>query len=182
MKTIEITEMINTMTVEELKQKLTAYITNDPQLMPQTIAIEVRICSKINASCRYEVVLVNEDGAETIVKFKDRYARLMYIYTLMHPKGYQRYTAEANEFKAMRELYSMLYFRDSDNLMKSADKNREHFFNHYIAQARNAIREATAAADRVMIAPPQQHNGKLLIPFAAEGGQVIIDETLRRNM
>jgi len=182
MKTVEITQMINTMSVDELKQRLTDYITNDPQLMPQTIAIEVRMCNKINASCRYEVVLVNEDGAETIVKFRDRYARLMYIYTLMHPKGYQRYTAEANDFKTMRALYSMLYFRDGDNLLKTANKNREHFFNHYVAQARNAIRQATTAADRVMIAPPQQHNGKLLIPFVAEGGQVIIDETLKRNM
>ena len=58
----------------------------------------------------------------------------------------------------------------------------DHFFSHYIAQSRNAIRQATPHASDFVIDRPQSHDGKVLIPFVAEGGTVILDNALRNHM
>ena len=178
-----IREQIEKMTVEELRAHLTKYMTNDISLLPPIVAIEVRPSSINNVRCRYDVLLIAEDGQETEVKFRDRYSRLVYIYTLLHPQGYQRRLAAANNYKALRQLYTMFYFRDSDALLKTIESTGfDHFFSHYIAQSRNAIRQATVHASDFAIDRPQSHDGKVLIPFVAQGGTVILDNSLRNQM
>ena len=178
-----IREQIEKMTVEELRAHLTKYMTNDISLLPPIVAIEVRPSSINNVRCRYDVLLIAEDGQETEVKFRDRYSRLVYIYTLLHPQGYQRRLAAANNYKALRQLYTMFYFRDSDALLKTIESTGfDHFFSHYIAQSRNAIRQATVHASDFAIDRPQSHDGKVLIPFVAQGGTVILDNSLRDQM
>ena len=176
--TEKIKEMIESMTVNEMKQRLAEYMASDQQLAPRPIAVEVRLSNINNVCCRYDVLLIAENGQETEVKFRDRYSRLVYIYTLLHPQGYQRRLAAANNYKSLRQLFTLLYFRDSDALMKtikSTDFN--HFFSHYIAQSRNAIRQATPHASDFAIDRPQSHDGKVLIPFVAQGGTVILDNS-----
>ena len=178
-----IREQIEKMTVEELRAHLTKYMTNDISLLPPIVAIEVRPSSINNVRCRYDVLLIAEDGQETEVKFRDRYSRLVYIYTLLHPQGYQRRLAAANNYKALRQLYTMLYFKESDALLKTIESTDfDHFFSHYIAQSRNAIRQATVHASDFAIDRPQSHDGKVLIPFVAQGGTVILDNSLRNQM
>jgi hypothetical protein len=117
------------------------------------------------------------------VKFRDRYSRLVYVYTLLHPKGYQRRLAAANNYKALRQLYTMLYFKDSNALLKTIESTDfDHFFSQYIAQSRNAIRMATPHAADFAIDRPQSNDGKVLIPFVAQGGTVILDNSLRNQM
>ena len=170
-----IREQIEKMTVEELRAHLTKYMTNDISLLPPIVAIEVRPSSINNVRCRYDVLLIAEDGQETEVKFRDRYSRLVYIYTLLHPQGYQR--------RALRQLYTMLYFKESNALIKTINSTDfDHFFSHYIAQSRNAIRQATVHASDFAIDRPQSHDGKVLIPFVAQGGTVILDNSLRDQM
>lgn len=178
-----IREQIEKMTVEELRAHLTKYMTNDISLLPPIVAIEVRPSSINNVRCRYDVLLIAEDGQETEVKFRDRYSRLVYIYTLLHPQGYQRRLAAANNYKALRQLYTMLYFKESNALIKTINSTDfDHFFSHYIAQSRNAIRQATVHASDFAIDRPQSHDGKVLIPFVAQGGTVILDNSLRDQM
>ena len=178
-----IREQIEKMTVEELRAHLTKYMTNDISLLPPIVAIEVRLSNINNVRCRYDVLLIAENGQETEVKFRDRCSRLLYIYTLLHPQGYQRRLAAANNYKALRNLYTMLYFRDSDALLKTIDSTDfNHFFSHYVAQSRNAIRQATPHASDFAIDRPQSHDGKVLIPFVAQGGTVILDASLRNQM
>ena len=178
-----IREQIEKMTVEELRAHLTKYMTNDISLLPPIVAIEVRLSNINNVRCRYDVLLIAENGEETEVKFRDRCSRLLYIYTLLHPQGYQRRLAAANNYKALRNLYTMLYFRDSHALLKTIDSTDfNHFFSHYIAQSRNAIRQATPHAADFAIDRPQSHDGKVLIPFVAQGGTVILDASLRNQM
>jgi hypothetical protein len=180
---IDIKTVIDSMSLEEIKQRLAEYMAADKTLMPTLVAVEVRPSSINNVRCRYDVLLIAEDGQETEVKFRDRYSRLVYIYTLLHPKGYQRRLAAANNYKALRQLYTMFYFRDSDALLKTIESTGfDHFFSHYIAQSRNAIRQATVHASDFAIDRPQSHDGKVLIPFVAQGGTVILDNSLRDQM
>jgi len=178
-----IREQIEKMTVEELRAHLTKYMMNDISHLPPIVAIEVRLSNINNVRCRYDVLLIAEDGQETEVKFRDRYSRLVYIFTLLHSQGYQRRLAAANGYKAMRQLYTLLYFKGSDALLKTIDSTDfNHFFSHYVAQSRNAIRQATPHAADFAIDRPQSHDGKVLIPFVAQGGTVILDASLRNQM
>ena len=180
---IDIKTVIDSMSLEEIKQRLAEYMAADKTLMPTLVAVEVRPSSINNVRCRYDVLLIAEDGQETEVKFRDRYSRLVYIFTLLHPQGYQRRLAAANNYKALRQLYTMFYFRDSDALLKTIESTGfDHFCSHYIAQSRKAIRQATPHASDFAIDHPQSHDGKVLIPFVAQGGTVILDNSLRNQM
>lgn len=181
--TEKIKKMIESMTTDEMKQRLAEYMAADKQQTPRPVAIEVRPSNINNVRCRYDVLLIAENGQETEVKFRDRCSRLVYIFTLLHPQGYQRRLAAANGYKALRNLYTMLYFRDSDALLKTIDSTDfNHFFSHYVAQSRKAIRQATPHASDFAIDRPQSHDGKVLIPFVAQGGTVILDASLRNQM
>ena len=184
--TEKIEKMMSQMTDEEIRQRLAEYMENDIRLKPPLVAVEVRLAETANTKCRYDVLLIDEDGVETPVKFRDRYSRLLYIYTLLHPLGYQRRSVAKNNYRALCLIYHTLYFRDSDALLSTIEstdvKKPGHFLNHYIAQSRTAIRQTSPLADDFAIDRPQLHNGKLLIPFVANGGTVIIDESLRNTM
>ena len=86
----DIQTKIDSMSLDEIKQRLAAYMAADEQLAPRPVAIEVRLSDTGNVRCRYDVLLIAENGQETEVKFRDRCSRLLYIYTLLHPQGYQR--------------------------------------------------------------------------------------------
>ncbi len=180
--TNKIHQLIEKMSVEELKEKLAEYMENDPTLHTPLTAVEVRLCDNVNAKCRYDVILIDEEGSETPVKFRDRYSRLIYIYTLLHPQGYQRRKAADGNYRDLCHLYSLLYFKDSDALLKTIDRTDVtkpgHFMAQSIAQSRKAIRQASPFAEQFAIDRPQNHNGKILIPFAAAGGIIILDATL----
>ena len=168
------------MNVDELRARLAEYMENDISLKTPLIAVEVRMKDTNNTRCRYDVLLIDADGNETPVKFKDRYSRLLYIYTLMHPNGYQRRITAANNYSALCNLYCLLYFRESEPLLKTIENyGLERFFSHYIAQSRKAVRNASPLAEPFVIDRPQAHNGKELIPFVSHGGNVIIDASLR---
>jgi hypothetical protein len=179
---MNIFDYVNNLTTDELRVRLAEYMEKDPMLHAPLVAVEVRLNSNVNANCRYEVLLIDEEGNETPVKFHDRYSRLIYIYTLLHPKGYQRRKAAADNYRALCHLYGVLYFKDSSAMLKTINstdaKSPGHFMSQCISQARNAVRQAAPNAEQFIIDRPQSHNGKTLIPFAADGGTVILDATL----
>lgn len=178
----EIKSKIDSMSLEEIKQRLAEYMASDKQQTPRPVAIEVRL-NDINMRCRYEVLLLDEDGQETSVKFRDRCSRLIYIFTLLHPQGYQRRMAAADNYKSLRQLYTLLYFKESEALLKTIESTGfDHFFSHYVAQSRKAVRQATPHASDFVIDRPQSHDGKVLIPFVAQGGDIILDKSLRNIM
>ena len=53
------------MTVEELRARLAEYMERDVTLRPPLIAVEVRMKPTYDASCRYDVLLIDEEGGET---------------------------------------------------------------------------------------------------------------------
>ena len=176
-----VTELMNKMTAEEMRQRLAAYMEADVNLMPHLVAVEVRLSSEPSARHRYDVVLVDEDGGEIVVTFRDRCSRLMYIYTLLHPQGFQRRAAATNDYRELRQLFSQLYFTDSDALVRTIESTGyNHFVSHYVAQSRKAVRESSPLASPFAIDYPQSHKGMLLIPFVAQGGTVILDASLSK--
>ena len=78
---IDIQTKIESMSLEEIKQRLAEYMAADKELMPSLVAVEVRLNQTGTAKCRYGVLLIDEEGGEIEVKFRDRYSRLVYIYT-----------------------------------------------------------------------------------------------------
>ena len=179
---MNIFDTINSMTIDELRARLTAYMTADKRLTTYPIAIEVRANDSAKACCRYDVLFLDENGNATTVVFPDRFSRLIYIYTLLHPKGFQRRSVANNNYRSLCRLFDLLYFKDSDALFKTINNaesyQKGHFLSHYIAQSRKAVRNALPLADEFIIDRPQNHNGKVLIPFVAAGGQVILDSQL----
>ena len=171
-------EMLDAMNVEELKNRLAAYMMADENLVSRPIGVEVRLADTLDRSGRYEVLIVLEDGSEKEVKFHDRHSRLVYIYTLLHPQGYQRRSLRTNNFQALRELFSRIYFESPEPLMKAIGKNFDQYFSQAVAQSRRAIRETIGASEQFEIALPQRHGGKTLVSCAANGGHVIIDSSL----
>ena len=179
----DIRTKIQSMSNEEVREQLARYMAADNSLRADITSIEVRQNPSMGARCRYSVLFVDKEGHKTAVQFPDRYSRLLYIYTLLHPQGYQRRTPAANDYLALRRLYSLLYLKDSQALLKTiASAGSSHFFSHYIAQSRKAIRQMPVSSDQLAIDRPQSHNGKVLIPFVAEGGSVTVDSSLRNNM
>ena len=175
-------DFVNTLTTDELRVRLAAYMEKDPKFHAPLVAVEVRLNAGDHAGCRYDVYLIDKEGTETPIKFHDRFSRLIYIYTLLHPQGYQRRKAAADNYSALCRLYSLLYFKDGSAVLKTVNstdaKHPGHFLSQYISQARNAVRNAVPYAEQFLIDRPQSHNGKTLIPFAADGGTVILDATL----
>ena len=174
-----IEEMLDTMSVEELKNRLATYMMADENLVSRPIGVEVRLADTLDRSGRYEVMIIHEDGSEKEVKFRDRHSRLVYIYTLLHPQGYQRRSLRTNNFQALRDLFSRLYFGSAEPLMKAIGNDFDHYFSQAVAQSRKAIRETIGASELFEIALPQRHGGKTLVTFAANGGNVIMDPSLQ---
>ena len=84
----------------------------------------------------------------------------------------------ANNFQALRELFSKIYFGSAEPLMKAIGNDFDHYFSQAVAQSRRAIRETIGDSSAFEIALPQRHGGKTLISHADNGGQVIIDSSL----
>lgn len=170
-------QMLDTMSVEELRIYVAPYL--EERLNPRVVGVEVRMKDMISRQGRYAVLLILENGSEVEVKFRDRHSRLIYIYTLLHPKGFHRRNLTVNNYQPLRELFSKIYFESAEPLLKAIGNDFDHYISQAVAQSRWAIRQAVAYADDFEIAPPQQHGGKTLVSFAVQGGDVIIDNSLQ---
>lgn len=170
--------MINSMTIEEMRTRLAEYMANDESLKPKPIGVEVRQRDTTGRSSRYAVLLIMSNGSEKEVQFRDRHSRLVYIYTLMHPKGYRRAFLMNNDLKDLRQLYSKLYFTSDEPMMKYVGDAFEQYFYQSVAQSRVAIRATVANASDYEIACPKKNDGRTLIPAAAKTENIIIDNNL----
>ena len=173
----DIKKLIDTMSVEELRQRLSDYMLADNQL-PRPVAIEVRLKDKSTKGGRYDVLFIFENGEDVEVKFTDRHSRLIYIYTLLHPQGYQRRSLAKNNYEPLCDLFSTIYFMEPAPLLKSIGDNFDQYMHQAVAQARVAVRNAIARSEDYVIDHPQRHGGRLLVKFAANKGTVIIDNSL----
>ena len=177
-----IMNMLDTMSVEEMKNRLATYMMADEKLTAHPAGVEVRLNETADRGGRYQVLILMEDGTEREVKFRDRYSRLVYIYTLLHPEGYQRRSLEKGSYKALRELFSKIYFTSADPLLRSIERlGFEQFFCQAVSQSRVAVRNVIGKTDSFEIAMPQRHAGKTIIGCASNREFVVIDNSLLYN-
>ena len=178
-----ISTLIDAMSESEMRSRLAHYMQNDPSLQPSFMAIEIRQKDSPCKGCHYDIMLVDEAGNQTPIHFSDYNSCLLYVYALLHPQGFQRRKLVADNFQELCQLYSLLFLKKSQKLIKSINTvGIERFLNHYVSSSRRAIRAASPAAGQFLIDRPNAHKGKLLIPFVAENGQVIVDDSLRKSM
>lgn len=173
-----ITNLIESMTVDEMKERLAKYMLADETVCSRPVGIEVRLKDTADRQGRYEVIMVMADGSEVKVKFTDRPSKLIYIYTLLHPKGFQRRMLKANNYKPLRQLFSKIFFMPEETLLKAVDEKFDQYVSQAVSQSRVAIRKAIGNAEDFEIALPQRNGGRTVINYAANGGTVIIDSSL----
>ena len=119
------------------------------------------------------------DDSEVKVKFTDRPSKLIYIYTLLHPEGFQRRSLADNNYRPLRELFCKLYFMSDEVLLKAVEGNFDQYISQAVAQSRVSIRKAIGHVKDFEIDLPQRNSGRTVINHAAKGGIVIIDNSLR---
>jgi hypothetical protein len=83
-----------------------------------------------------------------------------------------------NNYRPLCELFSKIYFAAPAPLLKSIGDHFDRYMHQAVAQSRVAVRKAIGNSESFEIGRPQHHGGKLLVNFAAEKGNVIIDNSL----
>ena len=123
--------------------------------------------------------LVGAGLTEEIIKFEDRYSKLIYIYTLLHPKGYQRRSLNkpGQFFPELASLYRAIFMADPERMIAAAEKDFNHMMSMAVAFVRKAIDKMIGCED-LTIGNPRQYYGRTVIPAVYNGLKVIIDSQL----
>ena len=181
----KISEAIEQMSVEEMQQRLAEYMAADKAWAPKPVAIEVRHrdIKDISGTNIYDVIVLKDDGTEEIISFVDRYSKLIYIYTLLHPKGYQRRSLNKpeKEFPELACLYRAVFMADPNRMIAYTAKN----FNHMMSMAVSFIRKAIGkmiGCEELTIGNPRQYYGRTVIPAVYNGLEIIIDSQLQKSI
>ena len=178
----KIEEAIQKMSVEEMQQRLAEYMAADKEWAPKPVAIEVRHrdVKDIYGSNIYDVIVLKDDNSEEVIKFGDHYSKLIYIYTLLHPKGYQRRSLNKPEkaFPELASLYRAIFMAYPKRMIASAEKDFDHMMSMAIAFVRKAI-DKMMGCEELSIGNPRQYNGRTVIPAVYNGLEVIIDSQLQ---
>ena len=177
----KISEAIQQMSVEEMQHRLAAYMAADKEWAPKPVAIEVRHrdIKDISGGNIYDIIVLKEDNTEETINFDDRYSKLIYVYTLMHPKGYQRRSLDKREmsYPELAGLYNALFMADPERLIRQAELDFNHMMSMAVSFARKAVK-AIAGCEELSIGNPRQYNGRTVIPAVHDGLEVIIDSQL----
>lgn len=181
----KISKAIEQMSVEEMQQRLAEYMAADKAWAPKPVAIEVRHrdIKDISGTNIYDVIVLKDDGTEEVISFVDRYSKLIYIYTLLHPKGYQRRSLNKpeKEFPELACLYRAIFMADPKRLIAYTAKD----FNHMMSMAVSFIRKAIdkmIGCEELTIGNPRLYYGRTVIPAVYNGLEIIIDSQLQKSI
>ena len=181
----KIQEAIQKMSVEEMQQRLEEYMKADKNWAPKPLAVEVRHrdMKDVSGSNIYDVIVLKDDGSEETIRFKDRYSKLIYVYTLMHPKGYQRRSLNKSEkdFSELADLYRALFMADPNRMIAYAAKEFDHMMSMAVSFINKAF-EGRIGCEELSIGNTRHYYGKTVIPAAYNGLEVIIDSQLQSHL
>lgn len=181
----KIQEAIQQMSVEEMQERLAKYMAADKQWAPKPVAIEVRHrdIKDISGTNIYDVIVLKDDDTEEVIKFEDRYSKLIYIYTLLHPKGFQRRSLNKPEkaFPELASLYRAFFMADPERLIAYTAKDFNHMMSMAVAFVRKAI-DKMIGCEELTIGNPRQYYGRTVIPAVYKGLEVIIDSQLQSHI
>ena len=178
----KIQEAIQQMGVEEMQERLAKYMAVDKEWAPKPIAIEVRHrdIKDISGTNIYDVIVLKDDNTEEVIKFEDRYSKLIYIYTLLHPNGYQRRSLNkpGQSFPELASLYRAIYMASPERIIAAAEKDFNHLMSMAVAFVRKAI-DKMIGCEELTIGNPRLYYGRTVIPAVYNGLEVIIDSQLQ---
>ncbi len=181
----KIQNAIQQMSVEEMQQRLAEYMAADKKWAPKPVAIEVRHrdIKDISGTNIYDVIVLKDDNTEEVIKFEDRYSKLIYIYTLLHPKGYQRRSLNKPEkdFPELACLYRAIFMADPDRMIAYTAKDFDHMMSMAVAFVRKVIAKMIGC-EELTIGNPRQYSGRTVIPAVYNGLEVIIDSQLKNDI
>ena len=186
----QLMNFVEGLSADEMKERLVEYMAKEHSATILPVSVCVKNEHHKGTCSQFNVYLTTNNGAEVEVKFPDRPSRLIYIYTLLHPEGFQRRMLERNNYKGLADLFVQLFAKNPEkSFYNSLKKDFNHYVNDAIAKSRRAIREAVKEAlfrnqphselwNDIEIANPSEHNGRTVIPFAKDRGRVIVDAKL----
>ena len=181
----KIQEAFLQMSVEEMQERLAKYMAADKEWAPKPIAIEVRHrdIKDITGTNIYDVIVLKDDDTEEVIKFEDRYSKLIYIYTLLHPKGFQRRSLNKPEkaFPELASLYRAIFMADPERLIAYTVKDFDHMMSMAVSFVRKAI-DKMIGCEELTIGNPRQYYGRTVIPAVYNGLEVIIDSQIQYHI
>ena len=159
----------------------------DKEWGPKPIAIEVRHRNVKDVSryqylrCRYP--LKDDNSTEEVIKFGDHNSKLIYIYTLMHPKGYQRRSLNKPEkdFPELARLYRAIFMANPDRMIAYTAKDFDHMMSMAIAFVRKAIDKMMGCEELTIGNPSSVLRSHRHPRRSTMGWEVIIDSQLQKK-
>lgn len=144
------------------------------QLLCRSLPVGIKVVlhrTKLpHSTCYCEVLIKMSDGTEVPVHFVGRYAVLLYVYVLRHPKGEKRGVINNNNHE-LSSLYSRIYKRPASEM----NIDRGHDLDQALSQSRKAIRSLLSdesLSGDFTIGKCNRNNDYIAIPFAMNGGRI----------
>ena len=174
---IKIQEAIRQMSSEERDTLLAAYMEKDKAWAPKPVAIEVRRREeeKISGNRFYDVIVILEDGQEVQIHFRNLKSEVLYVYALLHPRGFLRESLNRPGCPKLARLYNLLYMADPRILVNQASKNFDRMISKAISAARRSIENVLIFAEELSFGNPRHYDMKTVIPAVYDGLEVILD-------
>ena len=176
----KIQEAIQQMSLDEIKERLAAYMSQDKAWAPKPVAIEVRKRSeeKIAGNRIYNIIVILEDGQEVKIHFSNLKSEVLYVYALLHPHGFLRESLDRPGCPDLAKLYNLLYMAEPNILVTQAEINFDRMVSQAISDSRRAIAEKLIFAEELSFGNPRHYNMMTVIPAVYDGISVIIDESI----
>ena len=173
----KILEAIRQMSSEERNTLLAAYMEKDKAWAPKPVAIEVRRreMEEISGNRLYNIFVILEDGQEVKIHFRNLKSEVLYVYTLLHPRGFLRESLNRPGCPRLARLYNLLYMADPRILVNQASQNFDRMMNQAISDARRTIEETLLFAEELSFGNPRHYDMKIVIPAVYDGLEVILD-------
>ena len=163
----KIQEAIRQMSSEERDTLLAAYMEKDKAWAPKPVAIEVRRreMNEVSGNRIYNIIVILEDGQEVKIHFRNLKSEVLYVYALLHPRGFLRESLNRPGCPKLANLYTILYMADPRILVNQASQN----FDRMISQAISIF------AEELSFGNPRHYDMKIVIPAVYDGLEVILD-------
>jgi hypothetical protein len=173
----KIQEAIRQMSSEERDTLLVAYMEKDKAWAPKPVAIEVRRreMNEVSGNRIYNIIVILEDGQEVKIHFRNPKSEVLYIYALLHPRGFLRESLNRPGCPKLANLYTILYMADPRILVNQASQNFDRMMSQAISDARRSIEDALIFAEELSFGNPRHYDMKIVIPAVYDGLEVILD-------
>ena len=176
----KIQEAIKQMSSEERDTLLAAYMEKDKAWAPKPVAIEVRRrkMGEISGNRFYDIIVILEDDQEVPLHFRNLKSEVLYVYALLHPRGFLRESLNRPGCPQLARLYNLLHMADPRILVNQASQNFNRMMNQAISDARRAIEEKLLFAEELSFGNPRHYDMKIVIPAVYDGLKVILDQEI----